>query len=113
MTDAERQELSRLLETRLAEAEAAVTAGRDATGTVTLDQQSVGRLARMDAIQQQEMAKATEVRRQAEIRPIRAALDRVEDPEFGFCADCGEAIPLGRLRIDPTLPRCADCMRGA
>ena len=47
---------------------------------VELDQQSVGRLSRMDAMQQQAMAQAQERRRKAEGARITAALERL-DPE--------------------------------
>lgn len=92
------------------DAEAAL--GRDDRSTVTLDQQSVGRLSRMDAMQRQAMAKATERRRETERRRILAALDRIADGEFGFCTECGERITQKRLEVDPTAPTCLSCARG-
>jgi len=71
--------------------------GRDAQKTVVLDQQSVGRLSRMDALQQQAMAKAQQNRRGASELRIRAALARIADDEFGYCSDCGEPIEKKRL----------------
>jgi len=76
---------------------------------VALDQQSVGRLSRMDAMQQQAMAEALEVRRVQELRRIEAALRRVEAGVFGECVRCGELIGRKRLDLDPTLPRCVAC----
>ena len=76
---------------------------------VELDQQSVGRLSRQDSLQAQAMAKAAEARRAQEIRRIDAALQRVEDDEYGWCAECGEAIEEKRLELDPAAPRCAHC----
>jgi DnaK suppressor protein len=76
---------------------------------VELDQQSVGRLSRQDSLQVQAMAKAAEARRAQEIRRIDAALQRVEDDEYGWCAECGEAIEEKRLELDPAAPRCAHC----
>jgi DnaK suppressor protein len=76
---------------------------------VTLDQQSVGRLSRMDSLQVQAMAKAADARRAAEIRRIDAALKRLADGEYGWCAACGEAIAPARLAIDPPAPLCAGC----
>ncbi len=78
--------------------------------TVTLDQQSVGRLSRMDALQQQAMANATHQRRQQEKLRLRAALDRIAQGEFGYCTDCGETISEERLGLDPSLARCMDCV---
>lgn len=80
---------------------------------VTLDQQSVGRLSRMDAMQRQAMAQETARRREAEIARLRAALLRIEDEEFGYCAECGDEIPVRRLEIDPTATRCVACVSGA
>ena len=86
--------------------------GREAQKTVTLDQQSVGRLSRMDALQQQAMAVATQTRRGQMRNRINAALARMEAGEFGFCSECGEDIPTNRLELDPTVPTCVSCARG-
>jgi len=85
---------------------------RDSRATVTLDQQSVGRLSRMDAIQQQAMAHATFQRRQAQATRARSALKRIEDGAFGECLECGEQIAAKRLQHDPTLPLCITCASG-
>ncbi|MEM7525086.1 MAG: TraR/DksA C4-type zinc finger protein [Pseudomonadota bacterium] len=76
---------------------------------MTLDQQAVGRLARMDLMQRQQMAKETQRRRQVEPARIDAALERIRTDEFGWCAKCGEEISAARLEFDPTVPLCIDC----
>lgn len=76
---------------------------------VTLDQQSVGRLSRMDAMQVQAMAGAVNRRRMAALQRIEAALQRIEEGEFGYCITCGDEIDVRRLDIDPSTPQCADC----
>lgn len=83
--------------------------GAEDRAPVTLDQQSVGRLSRMDAMQMQAMAVASEERRQARVRRIAAALERIDKGDYGVCAACEEPIPRKRLEFDPTLPRCVDC----
>ncbi len=85
------------------------TAAADERRPVELDQQSVGRLSRMDALQVQAMAKALEVRRQGRLQRIEAAVRRLEDGDYGYCAECGEEIPAKRLAIDPTIARCVNC----
>ena len=77
-----------------------------------LDQQSVGRLSRMDAMQRQAMAQATQRRRNARAQRVKAALQRMEDGEFGFCQDCGDDIEKARLDLDPTVPTCVSCAKG-
>ena len=79
---------------------------------VELDQTSVGRLSRMDALQQQAMAAAQSRRRAGRLKAIAAALKRIEDDEFGWCEECGEQIPDGRLNLDPCAQRCVACAAG-
>lgn len=79
---------------------------------VELDQQMVGRLSRMDAMQQQAMAQATYQRRLAEMSRAKAALARMEEGEFGYCLECGEVIASKRLDYDPSLPTCVTCASG-
>jgi RNA polymerase-binding transcription factor len=83
----------------------------EASGTVHLDQQSVGRLSRMDALQSQALAKAGQERANHQLRLIEAALVRIDNEEFGECLECGEPINPKRLEIDPTCLYCIDCER--
>ena len=80
--------------------------------TVTLDQQSVGRLSRMDAMQRQAMAQDNSRRRTQRRQRILAALARIDEGEFGYCQDCGEAIPSARLDLDPAVTTCVSCATG-
>ncbi len=88
-----------------------VAESSDASKPVELDQTRVGRLSRIDALQNQEMAKETERRREAELRRIDVALKRIEDGEFGECVTCGEDIAAKRLELDPAVAICIDCAR--
>lgn len=87
-------------------------ATREARAPVELDQTRVGRLSRMDALQNQALAKATHDRRQAELRRIDAALARLDDGSYGLCASCEEEISPGRLINDPAVALCIDCAQG-
>ena len=88
---------------------ASSAAGAEARRPVALDQQAVGRLSRIDAMQMQAMAQASEARRRQRARRSEAALVRLDEDEFGYCTACGEAIPAKRQAIDPTLAHCVDC----
>ncbi len=76
---------------------------------VTLDQTTVGRLSRMDAMQSQAMNQEAKRRRQAELLAITAARARIADDDYGFCEECGEQISEGRLKIDLTCQYCISC----
>lgn len=83
---------------------------RDASAaTVKLDQSSVGRLSRMDALQLQAMAKDNQHRVVAILKRIEAALRRCEDGSYGYCIDCDELIDPRRLEFDPASPLCVEC----
>ena len=83
---------------------------KDAAKPVELDQASVGRLTRMDAMQAQQMAQETERRRQQQFTRIEAALHRIESGDYGYCYVCGEEIDIRRLAADPTITRCIKCV---
>ena len=65
---------------------------KDSRAPVILDQQSIGRLSRMDAIQQQNMNLATETNRNNKISQIENTLKRIELGTFGIYISCGEEI---------------------
>ena len=88
---------------------AAQEASAESRQPVELDQQAVGRLSRMDAMQQQAMALETGRRRKRRLGLIDAALKRIEDGTFGYCAICDEEIWERRLSIDLTVTRCVGC----
>lgn len=46
---------------------------------------------------------------QSEILRIRAALQRIRDDEYGFCALCGDDILPARLDVLPDTPLCKAC----
>lgn len=50
---------------------------------------------------------------QAEIRMIRAALDRMDAGEYGDCVRCGDAILPERLDVLPFTPLCRNCAGAA
>jgi RNA polymerase-binding transcription factor len=81
----------------------------ESRATVELDQTTVGRLSRMDALQGQQMALETERRRHAEMRRIEAALERIEANDFGYCLSCDEQIAPKRLTLDPSVALCITC----
>ena len=82
---------------------------KEATKPVELDQASVGRLSRMDAMQSQQMAQELARRRQQQLARIEGALRRIESGDYGYCSVCDEEIDVRRLALDPTTTRCIKC----
>ena len=99
-----------VIEEELAQLQALTDAGGADRSPVALDQQSIGRVSRVDSLQVQAMAHASERRRKARRSQLVEALKRLDAGEFGWCAECGEAIAGKRLDIDPAVTRCVECV---
>ena len=109
MEDAEIEQLRAGLLGQREELQELDESSREAAKPVELDQASVGRLSRMDAMQAQQMAQETDRRRQQQLVRIEAALRRIDSGDFGCCLVCGEEIDIRRLSVDPTNTRCITC----
>ena len=112
MNAVDEKRLQGKLQARLEELDRLSQISSESRETVALDQQSVGRLSRMDALQGQAMALATEERREQERTRIEAALRRLEYGEYGICQKCDEEIDIRRLQLDPASPFCLSCASG-
>ncbi|MBT6531546.1 MAG: TraR/DksA family transcriptional regulator [Marinovum sp.] len=112
MDDVNLSDFRQLIQKKLAEIDKENTLGAESQQTVELDQQSVGRLSRMDALQAQAMARAHQVRRDGLRQALLQALLRIEEGEFGYCSDCGDLISHARLELNPALQLCIGCARG-
>lgn len=82
---------------------------REASQPVALDQASVGRLSRMDAMQGQAMALEAKRRRELLLRRVTSALSRIDSGDFGICLDCDQEIARRRLETDPAAALCVQC----
>ena len=76
---------------------------------VEADQSTMGRLSRMDALQQQSLVADLHSREQARHAQITDALERIDQGTYGICAACGNPIPYGRLLVFPEARMCASC----
>lgn len=99
------------IRSELAEIVRLIDESKDYRAPVELDQQSVGRLSRMDAMQQQAMAHDLTRRRQKRKVALERTMSKIRDGEFGYCSECGEPIAVRRLEIDPTFQTCVRCSR--
>ena len=80
----------------------------DGAQPVSLDE-PIGRLSRMDAMQQQSMVQANRRTAQTRLTRIETALRRCADDEYGLCAGCEEEIGYARLKARPEAPFCIEC----
>ena len=106
---ADRLEIIRVLhrvETELVDFIDAIT---DAACIVELDQGQQGRLSRMDAMSQQKMAEAQRRRAEVRLTRVRNILQTQHSEDFGCCGECGDPIPMTRLRVRPDSVLCVEC----
>ncbi len=83
-------------------------ATREGTRTVNLDE-PIGRLTRMDAIQQQSVSKANRRSVDLRLRQVAQALELIKRGEYGRCRRCDDGIEYRRLEARPESPYCLDC----
>jgi len=113
--------LSPLSEDRLAELRAqlegqltrllrSIEVSEAALEPVELDQGRVGRLSRMDEIQNQSLTRNLHERGEVRLGLIRCALERMEAGTYGVCTACGSAISYERLLVFPEAPECGNCV---
>ena len=109
LTPAQRDELAGLLDRELAKLERSMRMTDEAARPVELDQSAVGRLSRMDSLQNQGLTRNLQERERAKLGLIASALRRIQDGTYGACRECGTAVPFERLLVFPEAPTCAGC----
>lgn len=109
LNSAQLKQLIDLLEKQKAEVLQQLENSEADSQPVTLDQQSVGRVSRIDAIQQQQMALANREQNKNLLTAINKSFDRIDNDEYGFCLECGEPIGFKRLEVQPYAEYCLDC----
>lgn len=98
----------RALEKLRGELTASVSAATEGSRPVDLDE-PIGRISRVDAMQQQKMVAANRQAALQRRRQVEAALARIETGEYGECQSCGEEIAPRRLVAQPEAPLCLEC----
>jgi DnaK suppressor protein len=73
---------------------------------------SLGRLTRMEAMNEQEVSQRILDETLLRQTRLRNALSRIDHAMFGICIECEEAIGLERMKIRPESVRCVDCANG-
>ena len=78
------------------------------SGVVELDS-SIGRLSRMDALQNQQMALELKRRQENQLLRIENAFKRLAKGQYGLCGKCKKPIEEDRLEVFPDSVTCVRC----
>jgi DnaK suppressor protein len=97
------------LDGQLAKLQRSMRVTDEALRPIELDQTAVGRLSRIDSLQNQGLTKNLHQREQIKLALLLEALQRMEARTYGVCTRCGSNIPHGRLFVFPETPECAVC----
>jgi DnaK suppressor protein len=108
LTTSELSQLSTALDELACELRARLVTSKDGARPVDLEE-PIGRLSRMEAMQQQSMTQANRRSAQRRLQQVEAAQHRFERDDYGECAECGETIGYARLSVRPEAPLCIGC----
>ena len=98
------------LERQLARLQKSMKVTDEALRTVELDQTAVGRLSRMDSLQNQSLSKGLREREVVRLSQIRDALERCTGGDVWRVHRVRGGIPFERLFVFPEAPECTDCV---
>ena len=70
---------------------------------------SIGRISRMDAINNKSVVEASLRNRKKKLSRLRLSLSKVYDPGFGQCTYCKKTINPKRLMLVPESDKCINC----
>ena len=85
-----------------------MNANPEDSGVVELDS-SIGRLSRMDALQNQQMALELKRRQENQLLRIENAFKRLAKGQYGLCGKCKKPIEEDRLEVFPDAVTCVRC----
>lgn len=71
----------------------------------------IGRLSRMDAIQQQQIVLNSKKSLLLSLELIESAMKRLKNDEYGYCLKCEEEISSQRLKARPEVSFCINCQK--
>jgi DnaK suppressor protein len=70
---------------------------------------AVGRVSRMDAINNRSVNEAALRKKTMQLKSIEAALKDIDNPYFGKCIKCGKTIQKERIMLIPESKVCVEC----
>jgi DnaK suppressor protein len=119
MTDSEKgltaeqlQQIRDEIERQIRRLERSMATTEEAMKPVALDQTAVGRLSRIDSLQNQGLTRNLQGREQARLGQLLGALARLDAGTLGRCEGCAGAIAFERLLLFPEAVTCQSCSRG-
>jgi len=108
MQDENKEQVREEIKRKLDQTRKAIASLREQTKPIAPDR-AIGRLTRMDAIQQKSVSEATLRSSEEALHNLEEALEKLDQPGFGTCVICKQTIPLGRILLVPESRLCVTC----
>ncbi len=108
MDQQQKEDIRAKIQAALVETEQNIANLEELTKPVAPDN-AIGRLSRMDAISNKSINQSSLNTNRSKLILLKKAIERIDEPDFGICADCGEPIPIGRIMIMPEATFCVRC----
>lgn len=112
MNESQREELKAAVIKELADLERDIDRLQDQVKPIPPDR-AIGRLTRMDAINQKSMYEANLRTAKAKRKQLIKVQENLADPDYGICDACEGPIPFQRLLLMPDSRRCVRCLERA
>ncbi len=108
MDDKDRKELKLKIIETIAQTEKDIIRLEEATEPIS-PENSLGRITRMDAINNKSVAEASLRASQKKLATLKMALLKIDSTDFGACSRCGNPIKPARLMYMPQSDKCIRC----
>lgn len=108
MTIQDRKDLKTKLVELIAKTEEEIESFKDMVKPIS-PENSLGRVSRMDAINNKSVAEAAMRNKQKKLTQMKIALDKIDDENFGNCSNCKHPIKPARLIYMPESTLCVSC----
>ncbi len=110
MTPKQRVELRSVIEHKIKRTQEDIAELKELTKPVS-PENSIGRISRMDAINNKSVNEAALRLAEQRLIKLKAAQEEVDHDDFGQCKKCGNAIQFGRLKFRPESVYCMSCVK--
>ncbi|MCH2023905.1 MAG: TraR/DksA C4-type zinc finger protein [Saprospiraceae bacterium] len=108
MNKEERIKIKVMIEQKIIKAEKKIKDYKEMTKPIK-PENSLGRLSRMDAINNKSVVEAALRRAEQNLAALKSALLNINKENFGLCQKCECQIPIGRIVLKPESPYCVNC----
>jgi len=108
MDELNKDEILKLINKKIARLKRKIKSYEELTKPISPDN-SIGRISRMDAINNKSVAEAGLREAQKELTGLEYMSNNIDKPDFGVCKKCNEKIPIQRMLIVPQSPYCVNC----